>query len=122
MNPRVKLLKRLKGVNVWLVDGGKVRDNLSIDFSLGGHDLVYKYIPKGEIWVENHLSSVEQKKILLHEIHERNLMALDNSYKKAHGESNIFEAVSRSAPEGINYLLKQEFDINKRIQKLKDVV
>ena len=37
------------GINVFLVDGEYVRDNVTIEFALGGHHYVYDQIPENEI-------------------------------------------------------------------------
>ena len=71
-----KLLKKYSNkINVWVVKGDLVRSMFFIDFTEGGHDMVYSFIPKNEIWLDDDLSEKEMKFILLHEMHERNLMA-----------------------------------------------
>lgn len=74
-----KKLKRYetKKVKVWIVNGKLVRDFFFIDFTEGGHDLIYPFVPKNEIWIDDDLSPQERKFVLLHELHERNLMSED---------------------------------------------
>ena len=70
-----KLLKECgKEVKVWIVNGEFVRDLFTPDYSEGGHDKVYWFIPKNEIWIDDELATRERKFILLHELHERYLM------------------------------------------------
>lgn len=79
------------GVSVWIVKGRLVRSTFDIDFSAGGHDHVYKFVPTGEVWIDDDIEEDERTFVLLHEIHERNLMAQGMSYDKAHAESSRLE-------------------------------
>ena len=47
--PRLRPSARRDGLMIWLVEGGYVRRHLDLDFTEGGHDLVYNYIPTGEV-------------------------------------------------------------------------
>src|SRR3989339_323540 len=50
----IKLLQELKnGICVWLINGEIVRDFFYSSFAGGGHDKVYNFIPKKEIWIDN---------------------------------------------------------------------
>ncbi|HTY43809.1 MAG TPA: hypothetical protein VMC80_01050 [Patescibacteria group bacterium] len=71
-----KLLKKYssKNIKVWIVNGESVRDIFFLDFTEGGHGFVYPFIPKDEIWIDDDVEPNEIKFILLHELHERNLM------------------------------------------------
>ena len=72
----LKLLKKYsREIKIWIVDGKLVGDIYYIYFTEGGHDKVYNFIPKNEIWIDNDLSPKERKFVLLHEAHERNLMS-----------------------------------------------
>ncbi len=82
---KLSLWKTLKnGVKVWIVDGFLVRSLFFIDFTEGGHDLVYKFIPKKEIWIDNDLVREERGFVLLHELVERNMMVKGLDYDDAH--------------------------------------
>ena len=77
---------------VWIVDGKKVRDIFNIDFVEGGHDLVYNFIPKGEIWIDNvNYESDNFCFILAHEEYERKLMADGMEYHNAHSLASKHE-------------------------------
>lgn len=70
-----RLWKELdSGVSVWIVDGRLVRSVFDIDFTEGGHDKVYEYVPSREVWIDNDLDGRESPFVLFHELHERNLM------------------------------------------------
>ena len=73
---RKKLIKRYsnRAINTWLVNGELVRTLVENDFSEGGHGLIYPFIPKNEIWLDDDLSAEERKFVFLHELHERNLI------------------------------------------------
>lgn len=68
---------------VW-VDGAIVRRYIDPYFFLGGHDLVYPYIPKKEIWIDVRAYKTDQPFTLIHELHERSLMARGMDYQSAH--------------------------------------
>lgn len=72
------------GVEVWLVDGDKVRDWFFTDFVQGGHDLVYSWIPAKQIWIDDTVVEKERQLVLLHEAYERKLMEQGMPYEKAH--------------------------------------
>ena len=70
------LWKKLEnGVSVWIVNGRLVRSAFDIDFTAGGHDHVYEFVPEGEVWIDDAIDEKERGFVLLHELHERNLMA-----------------------------------------------
>lgn len=104
-----KLLRKYsKKINVWLVSGKLVRGTFFVEFTEGGHDKVYKFIPKNEIWIDNDLSLDEIPFVLLHELHERNLMSRGKGYDKAHRLSSKVEYFCRHHPEQTEKKIKQE--------------
>lgn len=110
-----RLLKKYsKKIEVWIVNGKLVRDNLFIEFTEGGHDRVYHFIPKNEIWIDDDLNKRELKFILLHELHERNLILkgwpYDSKKRSAHRISSNLEYHYRHHPKGIDKRIKQELN------------
>ncbi|MFA5999861.1 MAG: hypothetical protein WC783_02680 [Candidatus Paceibacterota bacterium] len=91
----IKLIKKYKDIEIWLVDGEVVRDEYDINFTEGGHDLVYDYIPYNEIWIDNSLIKSEIPVTILHEIYERELMSNGYSYDDAHDEALKLEQEQR---------------------------
>jgi len=88
---RIRLLqKKLIGegkkgvVKIFLVKGAEVRKFFDPDFCFGGHWLVYDYIPKGEIWIDDVAEKQERKYIIIHEVYEVGLMQRGKSYNNAH--------------------------------------
>lgn len=99
-----------KNIKVWIVDGELVRDLFFIEFTEGGHDNIYHFIPKGEVWIDDDVSKREIKFILLHELHERNLMSKGWNYQKAHRDSSHIEFFCRHHQKELNKKLKEELE------------
>lgn len=116
-----KLLKKYSGkIKVWVVNGEFVRGSLFIEFTEGGHDLVYPFIPKGEVWIDDDVLPREIPFILIHELHERNLMAKgmkyiygDTTADDAHKKASETEYYCRHHPEKLNEKLKREINNSK---------
>ena len=72
------------GVRVKLVDGKLIRDKVDPNFTEGGHDLVYPYIPHGTVWLDNDLMPQDAQPTLVHEVGERKDMADGMAYPPAH--------------------------------------
>lgn len=113
-NIHKRLLKKYSGaVEVWIVRGRLVRSLYFIDFTEGGHDLVYPhFIPKNEVWLDDDLSPGERKFVLLHELHERHLMALGWPYFKAHRSASRIEYHCREHQGELEAKLLQEVQKN----------
>lgn len=95
-----RLLKKDKaGISIWLVDGRLIRSTLDIEFTEGGHDLVYDFVPPHEVWIDNDLSAEERPYIILHETYERSLMEEGLPYRQAHRKASRLEWQSRQDPK-----------------------
>lgn len=105
-----KLLRKFsnKKIKVWIVDGELVRDLFFIDFTEGGHNKIYPFIPFEEVWIDNDVENKEIKFVLLHEVHERNLMAKGMDYDSAHKSSSEIEYSCRRNPKELDDKLKAE--------------
>lgn len=101
------------GVKIWLVDGELVRDVLFIDFTEGGHDKVYKFIPEGEVWIDDDVMPGERRFVLLHELHERGLMSRGWSYDRAHRHASRLEYDCRRHPDRLDAALGAEIAKNR---------
>jgi hypothetical protein len=103
------LWKKLEnGVSVWVVNGRLVRSAFDIDFTAGGHDHVYEFVPMGEVWIDDAIEEKERGFVLLHELHERNRMANGWPYSKAHAESSRLEFRCRHHPDELHDSLAAE--------------
>ena len=103
------LWKKLEnGIEVWIVNGRLVRSVFDIDFTAGGHDHVYEFVPQGEVWIDDAIEEKERGFVLLHELHERNRMAEGMPYSKAHLESSRLEFRCRHHPDELHDALAAE--------------
>jgi hypothetical protein len=103
------LWKKLEeGVSVWIVNGRLVRSTFDIDFTAGGHDHVYEFVPEKEVWIDDAIEERERGFVLLHELHERNRMESGWSYSKAHDESSRLEFRCRHHPDELHDALANE--------------
>jgi hypothetical protein len=104
-----RLWKKLEnGVSVWIVNGRMVRSVFDIDFTEGGHDYVYEFVPQNEVWIDDAIIEAERGYVLLHELHERNRMAKGWPYSKAHAESSRLEYRCRHYPDELHDKLDRE--------------
>jgi len=104
-----QLWKRLEnGLAVWIVNGRLVRSVFDIDFTAGGHDHVYEFVPQNEVWIDDAIEEDERPYMLLHELHERNRMAGGWPYRKAHAESSRLEYRCRHHPDELHDALAAE--------------
>jgi uncharacterized protein YoaH (UPF0181 family) len=97
-----------KGISVWIVNGRLVRSVFDIDFTEGGHDYVYEFVPENEVWIDDALVEQERGFVLLHELHERNRMAAGWPYSKAHDEASHLEYRCRHHPDELHDALAAE--------------
>jgi hypothetical protein len=107
---RLKEIKKYSNskVKIYVVNGFIVRGIFFIDFTEGGHDKVYNFVPKNEIWIDDALSSKELKFVLIHEAHERELMNKGMSYDDSHKDSSRIEYYCRKHKKEIDKVLKEE--------------
>jgi hypothetical protein len=104
-----RLWKTLEnGTQVWIVNGRLVRSVFDIDFTAGGHDHVYEFVPQGQVWIDGDIEEKERGFVLLHELHERNRMAEGMPYSKAHNESSRLEFRCRHHPDELHDALAAE--------------
>ncbi len=90
-----KLLGKAGKISVWLVEGRLVRSDFDIDFTEGGHDRVYNYVPKNEVWIDNDIMPEERPFVLLHELYERLHMGRGLTYNQAHSHASRLEWSAR---------------------------
>lgn len=110
-----KIIKKFSGeIKIWLVDGNLVRSLFLLDYCEGGHDKVYPFIPKNEVWIEEAISPKERKFIILHELHERHLMSQGKSYKNAHiGATEVEDYYRENPKENLEARIKEEMRKNE---------
>ncbi|MBV8201892.1 MAG: hypothetical protein JOZ15_14835 [Acidobacteria bacterium] len=105
----LRLWKKLaSGVEVWFVKGRLVRSVLDVEFTEGGHEHVYEFVPHGEVWIDDDLHQDEQGYVLWHELHERSLMSKGQDYDSAHEECSRLERYYRRHPSELHQALMDE--------------
>ncbi len=109
---KIPLKKYSAKVGVWIVRGDLVRSLFFIDFTEGGHDWVYHFVPKNEVWLDDDLAPGDRKFVLLHELHERHLMTLGWPYGKAHRSASRIEFHCRAFPKELEKNIRLEIEKN----------
>jgi hypothetical protein len=119
------------GLDVWIVDGYKVRHKIYNSFLYGGNDQRYPFNPVGEIWIDNALSCEEFEMTLIHELNERHLMARFGwTYLKAHDSSlqlevktrRLYEAICRAHEDSLAKVGITDHDNIKEIRDIPDSI
>lgn len=96
INVRIKKLGKKKGLDIWLVDGPKIRQQIDIDFTMGGHGLRYLYVPLNEIWIDSVVENDNDlQPTIYHELTEFSLMKTGLSYNEAHTIASVVESIQR---------------------------
>jgi ribulose-5-phosphate 4-epimerase/fuculose-1-phosphate aldolase len=95
--PRLRFLGTVAGLAVYLVSGEQVRNTLDIDFTQGGNEAIYpKYVPPGEIWLDDAMHALDRTATAFHEIVERHMMIEHGmTYDDAHEVASELEKVFR---------------------------
>jgi hypothetical protein len=116
---------------IWIVDGAVIRKNIFNEFIYGGNDRRYTFVPEGEIWIDNSVSSEEYNTTLAHEINERNLMLYNSkSYFDAHDSSLAVELIMRRGFEnecskhetGLKTVSPTDFDSTQEIEDIPEMI
>ena len=100
LGPETEYVRRREskgGLTICDVDGAVVRRRFDPEFILGGHPLVYDYIPAGEIWLDAKMDPAERAYILLHEEVEYKLMKESKPYHIAHEYATVADKELRRA-------------------------
>ena len=124
--------KYTKKIKIWLVRGDLVRSIFFLDFTEGGHDKVYHFIPKNEIWIDDDVYKKEIPYVLVHELHERHLMGLGWDYdaggvgvfsrkakkgkKSAHFDAEKVETYCRHHPKKVKKIIIDEINKNDSLE------
>ena len=86
------------GTVVKLVHAKTVQDTYDDDFTEGGHWRVYKWIPRGEIWIGDDIGIEERPYLVIHETDEMHYMAHWMAYDAAHKRASELEWHCRHHP------------------------
>lgn len=86
---KTKSLGARDGYQVYLVDGNRIRHELDADFTMGGNPGRYRYVPEGEVWVDQNTNPDEVQEVVGHEIDEcRRMESGGETYDAAHDDAN----------------------------------
>jgi hypothetical protein len=119
-------------LKIWLVRGDYVRDLFDVDFYQGGHEKVYSFIPKDEIWIDDDTYKKEIPYVTIHELHERQLMLKgwpydslgsqkifarkeDESGKSAHFSAEDLEFWCREHRKSVKRIILREIAKNEKL-------
>ena len=87
-----------QGHAIWIVDGSLIRRDIYPEFLFGGNDQRYRFIPKGEIWIDDAVTADEYHYTVVHEIREDELMATRGmTYDEAHDSALAAEHALRES-------------------------
>jgi hypothetical protein len=80
-----RTIGRCAGLVVKIVSGETIRNDIHMDFTQGGNEGVYAYVPRGEIWIDDAMGPLDRTATVLHEMVERDQMLRRGlSYERAH--------------------------------------
>ena len=117
------------GLDVWIVDGYKVRHKIYKEFLYGGNGQRYCFNPPAEIWIDHAVSCEEYELTLAHELNERHLMAKFGwTYDRSHDSSlavelvmrHNFESICRSHEASLPPVAPTDWNNRKEISNLPD--
>ncbi len=107
-----QILKNKSGkIKIWVIRGDLVRSLFRIDFTEGGHDKVYSFIPANEVWLDDDLYKKDVAFVLIHELFERTKMAKGMNYSDAHKLASELEFWLRHHPKSIRRILSRELKL-----------
>jgi hypothetical protein len=115
-----RILLKSNQIKVWSVSGYLVRSLFNPSFTAGGHDKVYNFIPKNEVWIDNTIASTNWGFSILHELYERRLMLQNKNVKKkdnyedSHEKAILLEQKYMKYPEGLDARIRLELKRNSQ--------
>ncbi|MGB9696614.1 MAG: hypothetical protein ACP5P3_05245 [Ignavibacteria bacterium] len=91
-------VKKLDSIEVWIVDGGKIRRDIYPDFGYSGNDLAYSFIPHLEIWIDDAISCQQTEYSIQLELIERQKLYEKTSYDDAYeaGKKSLLPLLTRN--------------------------
>jgi hypothetical protein len=98
MLPKRKRLGRVDGVEIFRVDGHRIRDLVDVEFTNGHTHLTRRYVPAGEIWLDREApGSGEWTFWAAHQVAELRAMERGVPYLEALRAGNRAERAARRA-------------------------
>ncbi|HPL95299.1 MAG TPA: hypothetical protein PLF15_00760 [bacterium] len=106
--PRLKKIKTIGKITVWIVDGSYIRQHFNIEFSNFGQHYHYRFIPTNEFWLDKTEVLGEEKFFINHLLLEHKLMAEGKKYDWAFNQADKMEHLERLQSLGIKKKLKNK--------------
>ena len=92
-----ELFGKVMKMKFYYISGKEVREKISIDFTQGGTNAVFSFIPPDEFWIERMSNPIEHIGILVHEWTEYLIMTRRGwNYDRSHNVANEFELLIRT--------------------------
>ena len=89
------MLDGYSNIQVHIVNGLTIRNEIEIEYTMGGNWMVYDFIPENEIWLDSCLCPDDKLATLWHEIVESSWMLEGLNYNDAHDLASIAERLIR---------------------------
>ena len=133
--PRLMVWRKVGDVVFWLVDGPRIRSTpeyncaivqhighgghaqpfAAVDFTNGGNDARYPWIPPLEVWIDSAVSFEECGFIAVHEAVERYWMLEGKTYGEAHEIASRIEARLRAEPHDLDHAIETACGVHRMI-------
>src|SRR5262245_43836161 len=93
---RLDRIDRVEGIDVYRVDGHRIRNRIDVDFTNGHHHYSRRYVPLYEVWLDREGRAPEYRFWSQRQLFERDLMARGLTYLQAVRRAAIYERRLRS--------------------------
>ena len=91
-----RFIRTYKGFKIWLVEAGWIRDHWDNDFTDFGVPAHFKFIPAGELWVDQATASSELKYMVKQAWREQKLLSSGHTFTEAMTDAERDEQADRS--------------------------
>lgn len=105
------------GVDIWVVDGYKVRRDIYPDFGFSGNSSAYQFIPENEIWIDASITCQETEYSIQLELKEMSYMKSGLAYDEAYTKALVTTDSLRKAQ---NKLINNKPDYTLQTNRFRD--
>lgn len=106
-NIYLRKIRKLGPINVWLVDGAKIRQSLDEEFTNFGQHFRFKYIPENEFWIDKEAVPNERRFFIDHLLTEYKLMRQGASYNQAIDLADQKEKLERLRSQSVRKVIRK---------------
>lgn len=118
-SPRIKRLKKIGLVSIWLVNGNFIRSHINEEFTNFGQHFHFSFIPKNEFWIDKENKPDELDFFIHHLLIEHRLMKNGADYDQAIAEADKIEQRLRYKSQLVQKLLPKINHRQKILQKIR---